>query len=266
MLVVVALAAGSAVLSRHASDPPPPPASSTSTPTPTPSMTPSPAPTSGAPTAPASRTVIRVRPVGVGQVPAAYFLPGAAWSGSDLLDGVAMTSREPTEFEGSVQRFACDPDTAMSGNVAFVQTVTRDGTMVGTQKVRLLADPGRAAQAFAKIVADLEQCQQRLTDQAIRDHAQAPPGEPVLQPTAEVNEDPAGRVDDATGAARVYRTETDYHTGQGSRLVEWVAVLREGSAVSLIDVIQTDGAKVTPSALRRIAVEARAQLAWASAR
>ncbi len=255
-----------------------PPAGGTGSVTPT-----TPAPTSGTGSAPVvtgtattsstvtsnpsgPRPVITVAPVGVGDVPRAYFLPGKLWTGPDLAQGQRITSVEPMEFEGSIQRFNCDPDTALSGDVAFVQAVREDGTFVGTQKVRLLASSDKAAGHAASVAADLPRCQQRLREQATKDAASLPPGETAPTPTAEVTEDTSARVNDATGSVRLYKTVTDYGTGPGSRLVEWVAVVRQGSAVSLLSLNQFEDGDASFDALARIAGEARAQMAWAAQR
>ncbi len=79
-------------------------------------------------------------------MPAAYFLPGQLWQGPDLNSGHRLQSVEPYETEGSVTRFECDPDTDITGDVAFLQV--RDATtknIAATQKVRLLASPEQAA-------------------------------------------------------------------------------------------------------------------------
>jgi hypothetical protein len=202
----------------------------------------------------------------VGHVPAAYFLPGDEWTGRDLIGGAGVRSIEPKEFEGSVQRFSCDPDYALEGDVAFLQAVGPTGTIVGTQKVRLLPDTGTAATTFAKFAAAIPGCQDRLRAQATKDAGNLAPGETAPNPTAEVTEDETARVDDATGSVRLFRTVTDYGTGAGSRLVEWVAVVREGGAISLIDLNQFEKGDASFAALARIATEARAQLAWAATR
>jgi hypothetical protein len=224
-----------------------------------------PSPASTAPSTPTvTRPVIDVSPVGVGHVPAAYFLPGKLWTGPDLVHGAKIRSIEPKEFEGSVQRFACDPDTDLAGDVAFVQAVRRDGTFVGTQKVRLLRDAGTAATTSTKFAAAIPGCQDRLRTLAAKEAGPLAPGETAPNPTAEVTEDAAARVDDANGSVRLYRTVTDYGTGAGSRLIEWVAIAREGSAVTLISVNQFEKGDVSFAALQRIADDARAQMAWAA--
>lgn len=244
---------------------PAPPAGGSAAPSTNASSTPSGAQTSSPPTTrPTARTVIDVKPVGVGHVPAAYFLPGTLWTGPDLAHGQRIRSIKPREFEGSVQRFVCDPDTELTGDVAFVQAVRRDGTFVGTQKVRLLSTAGAATDVATQVATELPRCQDRLRAQATKDAGPLAPGETAPNPTAEVTEDSAARVDDATGSVRLYRTVTDYGTGAGSRLVEWVAVAREGSAVSLISLSQFEAGDASFGALQRIAGEARAQLAWAA--
>jgi len=90
------------------------------------------------------------------------------------------------------------------------------------------------------------------------------PGETAPTPTAEVTEDAAARVEDSTGSIYLYKTVTDYGTGAGSRLVEWVALIREGSAASFISLNQFEQGDVSFNTLRRIATEARQQMAWAA--
>ena len=90
-------------------------------------------------------------------MPAAYFLPGTLWTGPDLLDGAAIETIKPKEFEGSVQRFTCDPDGSLTGDVAFVQAARQDGTIAGTQKVRLLGDPKQASSFVQKSIDGLLQ-------------------------------------------------------------------------------------------------------------
>jgi hypothetical protein len=235
------------------------------TPTAPTTASPKPSPSSTAPSTPTdTRPVIDVSPVGVGHVPAAYFLPGKLWTGPDLVHGAKIRSIEPKEFEGSVQRFACDPDTDLAGDVAFVQAVRRDGTFVGTQKVRLLSTAGAATDVATQLATDLPRCQDRLRTLAAKEAGPLAPGETAPNPTAEVTEDAAARVDDANGSVRLYRTVTDYGTGAGSRLIEWVAIAREGSAVTLISVNQFEKGDVSFAALQRIADDARAQMAWAA--
>jgi hypothetical protein len=144
--------------------------------------------------------------------------------------------------------------------------VRTDGTIAGTQKIRLLADPGKAAGFVVDMASAPPRCQERLRNQAQRDAGQLAPGETAPNPTAEVTEDESARVDDASGSVRLYRTITDYGTGAGSRLVEWVALVREGAAVSLVSLNQFEKGDVSFDALRRIAGEARAQMAWAATR
>jgi hypothetical protein len=263
-LTVAAIAlAGSALpgVLRTDGPTPAPPAGPTSTTRPTASATPSPTATATGP-----RKAVDLTPVGVGHVPAAYFLPGQEWTGPDLVGGARVRSIEPKEFEGSVQRFSCDPDTALTGNVAFLQAVQPSGTIVGTQKVRLLATPQKAAATWTQLVTALPGCQDRLRAQALKDAGPLAPGETAPTPTADVTEDATARVDDATGSVRVFRTVTDYGTGAGSRLVEWVAVVREGAAVTLIDLNDFEDGDASFGALGRIATKARGQLAWAAAR
>jgi hypothetical protein len=243
-----------------------PPAAGTPTASTTGSATPSSSSTSSPTIAPGPRSVIDVTPVGAGAVPRAYFLPGSRWTGPDLEHGATIHSIEPKEFEGSVGRFACDPDTQPTGNVRFVQAVGADGTLVGTQKVRLLPDAGAAAAAWNQLVTALPRCQERLRAQATADAGDLAPGETAPTPSADVTEDVTARVDDATGSVRLFRTVSDYGTGAGSRLVEWVAVIREEAAVSLLGLNEFEEGDVSFSALRRIANEARAQLAWAASR
>jgi hypothetical protein len=257
--------AGSTLPGSLGSDAPPRPAPpATSGPTPGPTKA-SPSPTASTPTS-GPREVVDLVPVGVGHVPAAYFLPGGEWTGPDLIGGARVRSIEPKEFEGSVQRFSCDPDTALKGDVAFLQAVGPTGTIVGTQKVRLFGDATTAATTFTQLAAALPRCQERLRAQASKDAGNLAPGESAPTPTAEVTEDKTGRLDDAVGSVRLFRTVTDYGTGAGSRLVEWVAVVREGAALSLINLNQFEKGDASFSALGRIATEARAQLAWAATR
>jgi len=265
-VAVAAIAVGASVLpgSLRSDGTPVPPAGTTPTASASPSPTSASSPTSSSPSGP--RPVISVTPVGVGHVAAAYFLPGKLWTGPDLMHGATLRSIEPKEFEGSVQRFTCDPDGSLTGNVAFVQAVRADGTFAGTQKVRLLPDARQAAGVEQQSVAGLLACQQRLRQQAQKDAETLPPGETAPNPTAEVTEDTSARVDDATGSVRLFRTVTDYGTGAGSRLIEWVAVVAEGRAVSLISLNQFDEGDVSFAALQRVASEARAQLAWAATR
>jgi hypothetical protein len=274
VVAVAAIAVGASVLpgSLGAGDRSPvPPAGGTVTASATGSATvpTTPSVTGSAPTTPpatARRSVIDVTPVGVGHVPAAYFLPGTLWTGRDFVHGQRIESIEPKEFEGSVQRFTCDPDTSLTGDVAFVQAAREDGTIAGTQKVRLLASVDKAAQHAASVAAELPGCQQRLREQAAKEAKNLPSGETAPTPTAEVTEDTAARADDATGSVRLYKTVSDYGTGAGSRLIEWVAVVREGDAVSLLSLNQFEQGDVSFTALDRIAREARVQLAWAAQR
>jgi hypothetical protein len=269
VVAVAAIAVGSATLPGALSSGPThgvPPAGGTPTVTSTSSATPSTATSPSAPTVIGPRPVIDLQPVGVGHVPAAYFLPGELWTGPDLVHGQTIQSIEPKEFEGSVQRFSCDPDSALEGDVAFLQAAGPTGTIVGTQKVRLLSDPGAAATAFSTFAAAMPGCQDRLREQATRDAGSLPPGETAPNPTAEITEDETARVDDASGSVRLFRTVTDHGTGAGSRLVEWVAVVREGAAVSLIDLNEFEKGDASFATLRRIATEARQQMAWAATR
>lgn len=227
----------------------------------TPSATGSP---TSVPTATGPRTAIDVTPIGSGDVPAAYFLPGSLWTGPDVAHGAKIRSIEPKEFEGSVGRFMCDPDSEPFGDVKFVQAVRADGTAAGTQKVRLLADPADATGYVADMTSALSRCQEMLRTQAQQAAGDLAPGETAPTPTAEVTEDTAARVKDSTGSISLYKTVTDYGTGAGSRLVEWVALVREGSAVSLISLNQFEEGDASFGALMRIAGEARAQLAWAA--
>jgi hypothetical protein len=243
-----------------------PPAGGTPTPSPSASVTPSSSPSATRRMPPGPRSVIDVTPVGAGDVPRAYFLPGTRWTGTDLVHGATIHSIEPKEFEGSVGRFACDPDIEPIGNVRFVQAAAADGTLVGTQKVRLLAGADAAAAAWNQLVAALPRCQERLRARATADAGELAPGETAPKPDAEVTEDVTARVEDATGAVRLFRTVTDYGTGAGSRLVEWVAVIRDGAAVSLLDLNEFEEGDVSFAALRRVAADARAQLAWAASR
>jgi hypothetical protein len=267
VVAVAAIAVGTATLPGALSDAPThrvPPAGGTPTASASGTVTPSATTPPATPTVSGPRQVIDVRPVGVGHVPAAYFLPGTLWTGADLVNGEKIRSIEPKEFEGSVQRFACDPNASLTGDVAFVQAARPDGTIAGTQKVYLLADAESATNFTAKTVANLPRCQDRLRQQAQKDAANLSPGETAPEPTAEVTEDTAARVEDATGSVHLYRTVTDYGTGAGSRLVEWVAVAREGSAVTLISLNQFEEGDVSFDAVQRIAREARTQMAWAA--
>jgi hypothetical protein len=268
VLAVAAIAVGASVLPgslQSGGRTPAPPAGGAPTASSSPSPTSTGSRTAGSsPTGP--RVVIGVKPVGVGHVPAAYFLPGKLWTGPDLVHGATIRSIEPKEFEGSVQRFTCDPDTSLTGDVAFVQAARADGTIAGTQKVRILADPGEATAFAADMTSALPRCQERLRRQAQQDAGQLAPGETAPTPTAEVTEDRSARIDDATGSVRLFRTVTDYGTGAGSRQIEWVALAREGSAVTLISVNQFEKGDVSFAALERIAGQARVQLAWADNR
>lgn len=269
VVAVAAIAVGASVLPgslQSGGRTPVPPAGGTPTAPATASPTPSSSPTASQSTPAGPRPVIEVTPVGVGDVPRAYFLPGTRWTGPDLVHGMKIRSIEPKEFEGSVGRFMCDPDTELTGDVRFVQAARTDGTIAGTQKVRLLADPGKAAGFLVDMTSALPRCQERLRSQAQRDAGQLPPGETPPNPTAEVTEDESARVDDPSGSVRLYRTITDYGTGAGSRLIEWVALVREGAAVSLVSLNQFEQGDVSFDALRRIAGEARAQMAWAATR
>ncbi|HET8614490.1 MAG TPA: hypothetical protein VFL94_03115 [Actinomycetales bacterium] len=258
VVAVAAIAVGSATLPGALSGGPGhrvPPAGKTPSVTAT---TPTPAPSSR------DRSVVDVTPVGVGDVPRAYFLPGTQWTGPDLAHGQQIRSTQVKEFEGSVQRFQCDPDAELSGDVAFVQLARADGTMAGTQKVRLLSDPTVATRFTDTTVDAILRCTERLREQAKQAAGELAPGDTVPTPTAEVTEDTAARMDDGTGSVRLFRTVTDYGTGAGSRLIEWVAVAREGSAVTFISLNQFQKGDVSFDALRRIATEARQQMAWAA--
>jgi hypothetical protein len=271
---VAALGVGAGQLMQPAGVPrPAPPAgSATSLPSPsdpaaaTPSGTTSPAsstPASGA------RPTVTVRPAspGGGTVPAAYFLPGELWRGPDLHDGHQMVSVEPYETEGSVTRFACDPDTDTRGRVAFLQV--QDATsknVAATQKVRLLASSAKAIDFTATMGTQLARCQARLRSQAVKDAGPLPPGETAPTPDATVEAQPHSDVDDATGSVRVWRTTSDYGTGAGSRLTEWVVLAREGSAVTFLSLPQLEGSTVTLGALNRLADEARQQMRYAATR
>jgi hypothetical protein len=266
VVAVAAIAVGASVLPGSLPSggrTPVPPAGASATPSGTASGSPSPATSRSVP---GPREVVDVTPVGVGDVPAAYFLPGGYWTGPDLAGGARVRSVEPKEFEGSVQRFSCDPDTALKGDVAFLQVADPSGTIVGTQKVRLLPGVGDAVAAWTQVAAALPGCQERLREQATKDAGELAPGDTAPTPTAEVTEDATARTDDATGSVRLFRTVTDHGTGAGSRLVEWVAVVREGAAVSLISLNQFEQGDASFTALRRIASAARTQLAWAASR
>ncbi|GAB3591973.1 hypothetical protein GCM10027446_11790 [Angustibacter peucedani] len=217
---------------------------------------------------PADRSVVRLKPAspGGGTVPAAYFLPGPQWRGADLNRGHAMVSAEPTETEGSVTRFACDPDTSIQGDVAFLQVQERNGTMVATQKVRLLADDAAATAAAATFADRIPRCQDALRAQAIKDSASLPAGETAPVPNAEVVESTTAAVDDETGSVRIWRTTSDYGTGAGSSLVEWVVLAREGSAITFLSLPQFETSSVSVAALTRVADEARLQMRFAASR
>jgi hypothetical protein len=243
---------------------PVPPAGSTPAASRTTSAAPSSSPTASRSTPAGPRQVIDVTPVGAGDVPSAYFLPGNLWTGPDFVHGAKVHSIEPKEFEGSVGRFMCDPDGEPVGNVKFVQAVRADGTVAGTQKVRLLTDPDEAIGYVVDMAPVLPMCQDMLRSRAKEAAGALAPGETAPTPTAEVTEDAAARVEDSTGSIYLYKTVTDYGTGAGSRLVEWVALIREGSAASFISLNQFEQGDVSFNALRRIATEARRQMAWAA--
>jgi hypothetical protein len=240
---------------------PAPPASASTSASPTSSATPA---ASAAP-----RPVVTLEPAspGGGVVPAAYFLPGAAWTGPDLNGGHGIVSVQPRETEGSVTRFACDPDTDIHGKVAFLQVqdaVTEN--IAGTQKVRLLPSARAAATFATQMEKALTTCQKRLRQQAIRDSGSLPPGETAPTPDATVKDLVPGAVDDARGSVRLYRAVSDYGTGAGSRVTDWVVLAREGSAVTFLSLPQLEGSSVTLGALRRLADEAREQMRWAATR
>jgi hypothetical protein len=264
---VAAVAVGTSVLMQPVGTPrPAPPASG---PASTGSSQPGVPTASTTPTASASagsRPVVTLQPAapGGGTVPAAYFLPGRLWQGPDLNHGRAMVSIEPRETEGSVSRFACDPDADLTGDVAFLQVQQRSGLFVGTQEVRLLGSVARAGSYADRMASAMPQCQSRLRAQARRDAASLPPGETAPVPNAEVREERQARVDDATGTVRVWRTRTDYGTGAGSAVTDWVVLVRQGAAASFLSLPQLEGSSVTSAALLRIAAEARQQLRWAA--
>lgn len=270
---VAALGVGAGQLMRPAGAPSPaPPAGSTTslpstsdpaTATPTATTSPAPTPASG------PRPTVTLRPAspGGGTVPAAYFLPGELWRGPDLHDGHQMVSVEPYETEGSVTRFACDPDTDIRGRVGFLQV--QDATsknVAATQKVRLLPSSAKATAFTATMGTQLALCQARLRSQAVKDAGPLPPGETAPTPDATVEPQPHSDVDDATGSVRVWRTTSDYGTGAGSRLIEWVVLAREGSAVTFLSLPQLEGSTVTLGALNRLADEARQQMRYAATR
>ncbi len=250
--------------------PAPPASGSVGVVTPSPTTTatsPSTATATAGPT-PTDLPVVTVRPAapGGGTVAAAYFLPGKRWQGPDLNRGRAMVSAAPKETEGSVTRFACDPDTDIAGDVAFLQVTERSGTFVGTQKVRLLGSAARATTVAEQMAAAMPRCQERLRDQAVRDAGALPPGETAPVPNADVVEDAQGRVDDATGSVRIYRTSSDYGTGASSVTTDWVVLAREGSAVTFLDLPQFETSAVSLAALRRLADAARTQIRFAATR
>lgn len=228
-------------------------ASSTASPTPTPSRT--------------SRPVVTVTPAPPlstgGTVPAAYFLPGQLWEGPDLNHGHAMMSVEPKETEGSATRFACDPPTPVD-DVAFLQVVERSGLMVGTQKVMLTSSMNAGDNLFTLLADEMPTCQRRLREAAKAEGDSLPPGETAPVPDAEVLPLNAVSDLDLDGATRAWRTTTDYGTGAGSRLVEYVVLVRMGAAVSFLSLPQFEQSAVTVGALRRLADEARQQMRYAS--
>lgn len=271
---VAAIALGATQLGRPSAAPSAPSGGSTAGPTAasgTPTGSPSPATSTGPSSAstPIRHLVVRLRPAapGGGHVAAAYFLPGPLWQGPDLNQGHAMRSVEPRESEGSVTRFACDPDTDVHGAVAFLQVqdaVTQNVT--ATQKVRLLPSAA-AATAFAdRMARTMATCQQRLRQQALRDAGPLSPGETAPTPNATVVDVPQGDVADTTGAVRLFTTTTDYGTGASSAIVDWVVIAREGRAVTFLSLPSLEGSSVSVAALSRIADEARQQLRWAASR
>ncbi len=261
---VAAIAVATGLLTQPTGTPrPAPPASgSTSTttgPSPTASTTPTPA------ASPRPTVTLRPASPGGGVVPAAYFLPGQLWRGPDLNQGHRMVSVEPYETEGSVTRFECDPDTDITGQVAFLQVqdaVTQN--IAATQKVRLLTSADDATTFVSSMAHLLTTCQERLRQQAQRDSASLPPGETAPTPNATIKEQPQSAVDDATGSVRVFRTTTDYGTGAGSRITDWVVLAREGSAVTFLSLPQLEGSSVTLGGLRRLADGARQQMRFAA--
>jgi hypothetical protein len=205
-----------------------------------------------------------VQPSGVGDVPPQYFLPGPAWVGPDLDHGSPIESVAVQEQEGTTQYFDCDPDLKLVGDVAVVQAQQPAGLFVGTQKVRLLRSPA-AATTFAKQLAtDIPRCQGRMRTAARAQAGTLPPGETAPVPNATVLEDRQGRVDDATGSLRVYRTTTDFGTPSSSKSIEWVVVAREGAAVTSIALRQLEGSQAGFATMRRLGAEAREQLRWAA--
>ncbi|WP_426562790.1 hypothetical protein ACPPVT_18360 [Angustibacter sp. McL0619] len=223
------------------------------------------APTSGSPSPIATaRPVITVRPSGVGHVPAAYFLPGQLWRGPDLDHGRPIESIALKEQEGTTQYFDCDPDVQLTGDVAVVQAQERAGLFVGTQKVRLLRSPAAAKTFAMQLAADLPGCQGRMRSAARTQAGTLPAGETAPVPNASVVEDHDGRVDDATGSVRVYRTTTDFGTPSSSKSIEWVVLAREGDAVSSIALRKLEGSQVSFATMRRLGGEAREQLRWAA--
>jgi hypothetical protein len=207
--------------------------------------------------------VVTAKPAGSG-VPARYFLPASRWTGPDLNAGRALRSQQLRELEGSAAYFACDPDQSLAGDVALLQTVEQSsGLLVGTQKVRLLPSVGAAADRFAADTEAVPDCQRRIRAQA-RAEADLSPGETAPKPDATVTSDAAGALDDATGGVRVYRTVTDYGTGAGSSTIEWVAMVREGAALSSISLPQLERSSISFRTLQRLAAQARAQLRWAA--
>lgn len=228
-----------------------------------PSSTAAPSPTTSGP----SRPVVTVTPAppfdAAGTVPAAYFLPGQLWQGPDLNHGHAMMSIEPTETEGSASRFACDPPTPVD-DVAFLQVVERSGTMVGTQKVMLTSSMTAGENLFTLLADEIPTCQQRLRKQAKAEGDSLPPGETAPVPDAEVVALSSLDDLDLDGETRAWRTTSDYGTGAGSRLVEYVVLVRVGAAVSFLSLPQFEESAVTVGALRRLASEARQQMRYAS--
>ncbi|GAA4347988.1 hypothetical protein [Angustibacter luteus] len=272
---VAVVAAGVGLLQGPAPSPPtppatqslsvPPPSTGTTTGTSTGSTSPTDTSSATTPATPATRSVITVQPVGVGDVPARYFLPGRYWRGPDLNDNAAIVSAALKESEGSIQYFDCDPDTRLKGDVALVQATERSGGYVGVQKVRVLGSVQAAQTLMDELVAAMPRCQARLRAQAIADAGPLPSGETAPVPNATVVEDPQSQLDDASGSLRVYRTTSDYGTPASSKTIEWVVLAREGSTVTSVAIRKSEDTQATFGALRRIGSQARDQLRWALA-
>ena len=265
-VAAVAVVATVAGLTQNSGRPTTTPLATSSTSHTSTAATPTPgSPTSGSPSATATpRPVVTVRPSGVGHVPAAYFLPGQLWAGPDLNHGRQVESTALKDQEGSIQYFDCDPDVELKGDVAVVQAQEPAGLLVGTQKVRLLRSPAAATTFSTHLATEMPRCQDRMRAAAAAEAGSLPPGETAPVPNATVLEDRTGRVDDATGSLRLYRTTTDYGTPASSKSIEWVVLAREGSAVTSISLRQLEGSQASFATLHRLGSQAREQLRWAA--